>query len=280
VSADLATPEGRETLAAAARALPDIGLVVHAAWTAKGAPIETAVATGYSALHVLTQATLPTMLARQAGTILFVVPTRESDGLDDTSAVQTMVADFVGAYDRQNAQYGIRGITLFAGPIAGCSAGAFPDTTPVLLAQEVAEAAAALTAATLDADNVVVLTPEGSRYGVLGFHERRIATVAAPAPVLTQESAPMTETGSAMSNVTSPAADIVHRVLRLPVAFDLSGAMLGVTPGWDSLKHIDLLLEIERVLAIRFSSLEMEATQNFVQLDQLCRSKVASTVAR
>ena len=59
---------------------------------------------------------------------------------------------------------------------------------------------------------------------------------------------------------------------------DLAQAGLGQTPGWDSLRHITLLLEIESTLGVKFASSEMGAIHQFPSLDALVRSKLAQTI--
>jgi FkbH-like protein len=74
----------------------------------------------------------------------------------------------------------------------------------------------------------------------------------------------------------SPAAAVVRKLLRLSPETDLRQAGLGSTPGWDSLKHIELLVTLESTLGIRFGSGEMEGAHRFSELDSLCRQKLAA----
>ncbi|HUE16330.1 MAG TPA: HAD-IIIC family phosphatase [Planctomycetaceae bacterium] len=78
----------------------------------------------------------------------------------------------------------------------------------------------------------------------------------------------------------SLAGPLVRKLLRLPANADLSDAGLGVTPGWDSLKHIELLLALESALGIRFGAGEMEFLHRFTELDALCQKKLAARGSR
>jgi len=78
----------------------------------------------------------------------------------------------------------------------------------------------------------------------------------------------------------SPVAAVVRQVLSLPPGADLRQAGLGQTPGWDSLKHIELLVKLESALGIRFASGEMETIHRLAELDSLCRRKIAARAAR
>jgi acyl carrier protein len=78
----------------------------------------------------------------------------------------------------------------------------------------------------------------------------------------------------------SPTALLVRQLLELPANADLSEAALGITPGWDSLKQIEILVSVESAFDIRFLSSEMESLHRFTDLDSLCRKKIAERAGR
>jgi len=78
----------------------------------------------------------------------------------------------------------------------------------------------------------------------------------------------------------SPTASLVRQLLKLPANADLSEAALGITPGWDSLKQIEILVSLESEFDIRFLSSEMESLHRFTDLDSLCRTKLAERASR
>ena len=49
-------------------------------------------------------------------------------------------------------------------------------------------------------------------------------------------------------------------------------------PGWDSMNHIFLVVEVERRFGIKFKAAEMEEVRNVGELVQLIRSKSAGSV--
>ena len=67
----------------------------------------------------------------------------------------------------------------------------------------------------------------------------------------------------------------VQRLLALPESIPLAGGGLGRTPGWDSLRHIELILGLERTYDIRFSSGEIERARDFEGLMNLWQQKVS-----
>jgi aminoglycoside N3'-acetyltransferase/acyl carrier protein len=127
----------------------------------------------------------------------------------------------------------------------------------------------------------------------LTFVENRTAIAAALAirsPAAGQ--APLKTMGPAKSGVPSlvshvptseghsPTASLVRQLLKLPENVDLREAALGITPGWDSLKQIEILVSLESEFDIRFLSSEMESLHRFTDLDALCRTKLAERAGR
>ena len=46
-------------------------------------------------------------------------------------------------------------------------------------------------------------------------------------------------------------------------------------PGWDSLKHIDVICAIEKEFGVRFKSIEVLKCKNIGDLQKLCDAKLA-----
>jgi acyl carrier protein len=55
----------------------------------------------------------------------------------------------------------------------------------------------------------------------------------------------------------------VRAALALPASVPLDNGGLGLTPGWDSLKHIEIMLAVERDCAIEFSSSEIDRLSTY-----------------
>ena len=73
---------------------------------------------------------------------------------------------------------------------------------------------------------------------------------------------------------TGPLETFFRKYLGLGRDFDLDRAELGATPGWDSLKHIEMLVELERQFDISFTSQEIEKTVRFPSLSRLWLEKL------
>jgi acyl carrier protein len=86
-----------------------------------------------------------------------------------------------------------------------------------------------------------------------------------PAPAVASTSAPSSSTA---------VADVVRQVLRLSSKADLAGAGIGLTPGWDSLRQIELILALEAALKIQFTSAELTELGSYRALATACQAKL------
>jgi len=276
VAADLALPVGRSALAAAAVECPDLGLILHTASPGITAPMDELVAVNFTALAEVVDAALPALLARQNGAIVLIGPAdveQAPRGWEAYAAAKGMASAFMNGLERAYAGYGVRGLHLLATAVATPFSAAFRGTAPALLPQEVAEALLQFIADREDPGNTMRVDLAGSTRGRYGFYtEARIGGAATQAPPTAPE-APPPIVGS--EDRHSLAAPLVRKLFRLPANADLSNAGLGMTPGWDSLKQIELLLMLESALGIRFGSGEMEFVHRFSELDSLCQKKIA-----
>jgi acyl carrier protein len=58
--------------------------------------------------------------------------------------------------------------------------------------------------------------------------------------------------------------------------YDIQDATLAnQVPGWDSLKHIDVICAIEKEFGVKFKSIEVLKCKNIGDLQKLCDAKLA-----
>ncbi len=276
VAADLAEDSGREAVTRAiVERRPDI--LVHAAAAPLGAPLGVQMAVAYQALGQMVKAAMPGMLARQQGSIILIGSTAvdsQPEGWADYVAVKAAATNLVAGLDRAHAGHGIHGLTIAPGFVeTAFSREVRPAGQGCLLPEEVAE----LADLHLDEGGVVMVeagrAPEKMRFGFHGISRSR--PEAAPA-------APQAGSGAAPSFAADPAeawrsrlADAVRRVIGPVPPQDLASAGLGSTAGWDSLRHIKVILEVEQELGISFTSTEIEATRQYSGLETLVARKLA-----
>lgn len=274
IAADLSKAEGVAAFADVVGARHNIGLVVHLEQFPFAATINGTSAVNHSALKSIIDSAIPSMLLRQNGTVVAIGATVAGCSpicQKICSALEVAAAAMANGIEDRYAAYGVRGLVLLTGNVADSVATLPDDGQPELLPQEVADALLRNIDSELPG-NAIMLEVGRERRGRIGFHVLDTRGLETKGPV---SSRPLDRMAvDSAGNLSSPAAATLCKVLGLGTSVDLSAAELGSTPGWDSLKHLELLLKLETDLGIRFSAKEMAATHRFVELDSLCRQKL------
>jgi short-subunit dehydrogenase/acyl dehydratase len=282
VGADLQRPEDLASLCKTVTDLDDIALVLHVASPPTDASIEDLVQINYTALKHLSTAAVPAMLARQEGAIVSlnsIATERVIPGWSDYSAAKAMAAQYVSSVHKTYHGVGINGLTILAGLVATAYSEQYRGDMPAMLPQELAE-----TALRRALDNqvggAIVVEWNAERSGLIGFHEpaainrspeaRQVAT--AVASVADPSASPSPNLGTDLS---FGIGEIVRLRLGLADQSHLVGGGLGATPGWDSLRHIEIVLDLEEKLGIRFGSGDMEKMSTFSDLLTISASRLS-----
>jgi len=263
----------------------NFALVVHNACPPLDAALDKLLAVQFQALETITGATLPGYLRRQAGTVLFIGSTAVSsfpDGWENYVAAKNASGGLINGLQNRYSTWGLRYLTLAPSYVAGSFSKAHrPEDAATLLPEEVAEAALELIDKSELQPNYIELSPLGKRAGAFGFQPPRstaytpVVTAAQPA------SAPAG--GTATANVPAAGGEalaaqinqIACNLLGLAPTTSLAGMGVGTISGWDSLRHIQLMLELERELSISFSTEEVSRTPLFDSLILVCAEKLA-----
>ena len=279
VAANLASDAGRSALALEAEACEDLGLVVHTASAPVEASAETHVAIAFTALEAIARAALPSMLARQSGAFVLlgtVAVETFPPGWETYAGAKMMATQSLRSLDTANRPYGVTGHTLAPGYVATAFSEAYRGSdAPALLPAELASHLRDLLNDRKSIDRDMIVETGRVERGRFGFVPAgsRVQPSASPAA-----GAQETDTSPLASVSSGDGADTQLRrsvlaALKLPTDFDLTGGGLGITPGWDSLRHIELLLTIENQYGVRFTSGEIDATHRLDQLTQLLQQK-------
>jgi short-subunit dehydrogenase len=277
ITADLSGEAGRETLAAAVAAEERIGLVVHAASAPVPSAAEAHVPVAYSALKAVADAAIPHMLARQAGVFVLIGSSAVEaaiPGWEAYAGAKMMTTQLLRGIDIGYAGFGITGHTLAPGLVATDFSAAFRDEEmAALMPSEVADHLLALIDDRLAPDRDMIVDTRGARRGRFGF-----GTSAAPATAAAPVQAAVSAAPVAQAAQADGALDaVIRKALGLSPDFPLTGAGLGVTPGWDSLRHIELLLLVEETLGTHFTAGEIDATHRYDELVRLVAHKQGAT---
>lgn len=274
--ADLDRPADLASFCSALRDFDDLSAVVHTASPRVDASVESHVAVNFTALKEMAAAVMPKLLARQDGAILLIGSSSVRSsivGWEAYSGAKAMAMNLIDGIDRRYSAFGVRGLTLAPGFVATAFSQQYrAGSVPVLLPGEVAEAALGVLVDRAAVDNTLFLEPGRAargRYPSSGDANQTTVnkfTNAQAAPTSLGPSA-------AAADSTDLIAAVVRKVLRLPAGTELRGGGLGLTAGWDSLKHIEIILSIETELGLHFTSTEIETTHSFDELISLCGKK-------
>lgn len=253
----------------------DVSALFHTASPPIDAPLGELVQVNYTALRRLAHAALPSMLLRQDGVVVAIgsiATERVIPGWHDYSAVKSMTGQFLTALNKSNSAFGVRGLTVLSGLVATEYSAVVHGTAPAMLPEELADQV--LRAALDDrASSAVIIEAGATRRGNLGFHMEPALAAALPDPAaavgeLSREAG---KEPAVASDLDAKIASTVRRKLALPMDADLSGGGVGITPGWDSLRHIELVLLLESTFGIHFASGEVEKALDYETLVQVVR---------
>jgi NAD(P)-dependent dehydrogenase (short-subunit alcohol dehydrogenase family)/acyl dehydratase/acyl carrier protein len=281
--ADLCAPEDVDALCKRVAASDDIALVIHVASPPVTSALSDLVQVNYAALKRLAEAAAPTMLARQNGVIVnigSIATERVIKGWADYSAAKAMSGQLVTSIGKANREFGIRGLTVLAGLVATRYSEEFRDDSPALLPNELAEAILEQIGQDSSGDAFIVEW-NGSRCGRLGFHQPSAIGLSQPAvPVAGAHSPEAFDSAISTSDADARQriAEIVSAKLALPDVSMLADGGLGITPGWDSLRHLELLLELERQLGVSFKSGDMSKMLSFSDLMNVVLERISQNV--
>lgn len=257
--------------------------LVHAASPAIDAKPEELLAVNHLALGRLCDALLPGMLRYQDGRVVLIGSSavqHNPRGWDGYVAAKAAASHYVTALNHRYGGFGIAGWVVAPGYVDTAFSSAYrPAAAPVLLPEQVAESVVdCLDRSPLGKKNYLWLEAGGARLGSYGFHQ----DFGREAPVSSSDRAEG-KLSAGHAAATAPnghdGAATIRAFLGAPADADMSESGVDNYPGWDSLRHLELLLHLEREFDFSFTSREMEETTRFRDLCALVEAKTAGRVA-
>lgn len=254
LSIDLARPVDRTKLSQLKLVNPPT-LVVHTASPPPESELRRLVAVNYESLRDIVGHWLPQWLEQQEGLIINISSTATENpisGWEDYSAAKSMSENLVAGIKNRYDHVGISGVNVVLGRVLSDFLGVESTLDePSLLPAEVSM-------------RVLGQVIDGSNRGTLRVTSGNIsAKTGAPfvgSKDLADESliSQPTPEGNREADLSRQLSEqvfaIVMKKLRLNSREAALAASLGSVPSWDSLSHIELILEIERFFHISFSS--------------------------
>lgn len=275
VTANLERAAERARLSKSLSAANGPTVLVHTASPPLDASLSRLAAVNYTAFRELSEAILPSALKRQDGAILTIGSTaldHSPAGWDNYIAAKAMAASYINNVNKRFGNHGIRGMVLAPGLVrTPYSAKWIKSGNDAMLPEEVAEETTRLLTGRESTVTYVRLESGRSEAGSWGFSLQN-ATPAATAGA-TPTVSPATQKAPTLAR--EGFTDTVRNLLHLPSNIPMQGAGLGRTTGWDSLRHIELILGIEHTYGISFTSDEIENMRNFDELIALWEKKIA-----
>lgn len=263
VEADLSTNKGLEKLVEKIELLGDIGAVIHTASPPLNAPLNDLVEINYSVLKSISTAVLPQMCKQQYGKIMLIGSTAMLsfiDGFEDYAASKSMAASHLKRLDAGFSAYGVNSCVFAPDFVATEYSKEIRGSAPALLPGEVASKLYdALTSASSFMTVEYVGSSENGAYGFVPSISRR-------------ESLPLGVAASKSDEGKSFILEFddeeklvkgIKSILRNASNEEIRNGGLGLTPGWDSLAQIQIMLEVEGLFKRKFSSADFESLKTY-----------------
>lgn len=276
VEANLSTNKGLEKLVEKIELLGDIGAVIHTASPPVNAPIRDLVDINYSALKSISTAVLPQMCRQQYGKIMSIGSTAMLsliDGLEDYAASKSMAASYLKRLDAAFSAYGVNSYVFAPDFVATEYSKEIRGSAPSLLPGEVASKLYdALTSASSFMTVEYVGSSENGAYGFLPSSTREERLTLGVAASESNEGKSFIRELDDEEKLVKGIKSILHNASNEEIR---NGGM-GLTPGWDSLAQIQIILELEELFKRKFSSTDFESLRTYNGIFKALTTKVTS----
>jgi short-subunit dehydrogenase/acyl carrier protein/acyl dehydratase len=267
------------------RARPNIVSLVHAACAPINATPKELFSTNADVFAKLIDASIAQMLNRQFGRIIFLGSAAQlthPKGMENYTHAKAAGTSLVNQTAKRFSEFGIAAYTVAPSYVAtSFSKGFQPDGVQASEPEEIANCISGI----IEKRNVeksdssfIRIDTNGIREGCFSWFDRRPDF--ADTAIGTASSEIDTEPQSSDEDIDATQLPAILREIsqflniRGHEAFDM--AELGVTPGWDSLRHIELMLFLEKAFGISFDANEIETTRTLKRLAKLISTKLES----
>jgi short-subunit dehydrogenase/acyl dehydratase/acyl carrier protein len=251
-----------------------VSAIYHTAAPPIKSEINEHVQISYSALKMISEAALPSMLSRQKGMILSlgsVAVERSIASLQDYAATKAMAAQYTNVLDNKYSPYGVRGISILSGLVNTSYSAELQSAEMAMMPEELVEQILNVSLDNQPAKSVII-EGESLRIGRFGFYATNnkqeqmdnVSNLSSNADLGNRPDD--CEANDISRDLVNDVTREIRKVLKLEQSFSLNGGGLDMTPGWDSLAHISLILKLENKFGVKFGSEDIE---NSKTLDDL-----------
>ena len=250
--------------------------VIHCASPAIDAGIDALVNVNHSALVAFGRGLIPEMLKAQDGRFLFVGSSalqHNPRGWEDYIAAKAAATHWTEGLNARYGKWGLSGHVVAPGYVeTHFSDGYRQPGSPVLMPEQVAEAiVGVLRQSDRRGDSYLWLEPNGQRSGRYGFQDHTVTAM--PSSIGRQQLRGTSEPQSKAAVEGESVDSLVAEFFGLASSIDLTNAGVDRLKGWDSLRHIELMLFLEQRLGLQFHASEIERTTDLDRLTELVAEK-------
>lgn len=260
VNADLSIKKDLNKLIKSMKTLGDISTIIHTASPPINDDLSDLVHVNYSVLKSLVEFSLPQMLSQQNGKILFIGSTamlKTTNGLENYAAAKSMAASYLSRINTEFSPYDIQGQVFAPDFVSTEYSKELRGNLPSLLPAEVASKI--YDKLIYSSKFMTVQNVGSSMDGRFGFEEEDNVENDLPKPSIINNNDLSTQN----SLTDEILIKCIKRVLPKASEDQIRKGGLGLTPGWDSLAQIQIILEIERQFEKKFTSAEYEILVNY-----------------
>jgi|GEM_PF-387702 len=258
-----------------------ISAIYHTAAPPIKSDINEHVQVNYSALKMISEAALPSMLSRQMGLVLSlgsVAVERAIASLQDYAATKVMAAQYTNVLDNKYSLYGVKGLSVLSGLVDTNYSANLQNTEKAMMPEELVEQMLNVTLGNKVAQSVII--EDGilriGRFGFSAYKKHQEQTDNAyklPSQADPDIRLDNLEGKELCSSLVNEVTRTIRKVLKLEQNVSFNEGSLGITPGWDSLAHIRLILELETKFGIKFGSEDIENSKTIDDLTNIIAKK-------
>ena len=266
IEAKLNTCEGLEALTKTIERLGDVSAIVHTASPPVNSSLNELVEVNYSVLKSITEAALHHMLIQQGGKVMSIGSTAmltQIDGFEDYAAAKSMAASYLARINAKFSSYGVEGRVFAPNFVSTEYSKDLRGDAPSLLPAEVATK---LFDTINDSTDFMTIQNIGSlaagKYGFAPSNRPNTST----ANHETKQQNNRDEFLVSKTALNERLVLCVKRILPKASSEQIYDGGMGLTPGWDSLAAIQILLEVEGEFKKNFSSDEFEHLKTYNEI--------------
>jgi len=223
-------------------------------------------AINFIGLKSLANSSIPNMLRKQSGHFIYIGSSaieHNPEGWDDYVASKAAATNYLYGLNKRYGKYNLKFSTFSPAYVkTKFSKGLFDNDEPYLIPQQVAESIINFFQSTDNFSPYVSMNTYGTKFGSYGFNYKN------------QETSSLDNTDDAEKLLDSDQYETLDQKIRyffgLGEDYDINSILdLKLVPNWDSMKHIEFILYLEKEFGKNFSSTHLDDTLSIGQIRKI-----------